>query len=45
MLLYPVINERRRMEVQLQGQRFRVATVNLAQDWPAIEEERLELIA
>lgn len=44
MLIYPVVTEALRHHYDLLGHRVSIATVNLAQPWPAIHSELLNLI-
>ena len=45
MLLYPVVNQRLRLDYMLGGHRVRVCTVDLAANWRSVSQELMELIA
>lgn len=45
MLLYPVVDQRLRLDYEIDGFRVRVCTVDLAQEWRGIERELMELAA
>lgn len=44
MLLYPQVNESLRLEYQIAGHRVRICTLDLAQEWPEIRAELLDLL-
>lgn len=44
MLLYPVVNQKVRLDYTLHGHRLQICTVNLAAQWREIRDELLELV-